>query len=93
MTYPPEEVTATFYLQIRPELNWRGEIVGAKVVNCTQQKPNNQVSGTVLTKMSVKMPSSVFKPLEPAAEITLTDERTSYKPIEVEAEAPDVNDE
>ena len=87
-------VDATFYAQVEPEwsrwTNWDGErtLEGAKVVNITQKKPTRPRGGTVLVKLTIRVPNGAFLPLRPEAIVVIPDDMTVTTPVEVTAEDP-----
>lgn len=90
----PSHVDATFYAQVEPE--WRGyvsgtgdrRLVGAKVVRLTQNRPEQPKGGTVLVKLTVRVPAGAFLPLRPEAVVVIPDDMTVTTPVEVLAEDP-----
>lgn len=82
---------ATFYLQVEPEwgpyLNSDGSynLVGAKALRITQKQPDPPKGGTVVVKLTVKVPSSALLPLRPAPVEIAADQATT---VEVIAEDP-----
>ena len=68
-----KHVDATFYAQVEPEwstyITSNGEraLRGAKVVTITQKKPTRPKGGTVLVKLTIRVPESAFMPLRPEA--------------------------
>lgn len=89
-----KHVDVTFYAQVEPEWsNWvshDGErsLRGAKVVTITQKKPAKPRGGTVLVKLTVRVPQAAFLPLRPEAIVVIPDEMTATQPVEVVAEDP-----
>ncbi len=90
-----EYVDATFYAQVDPE--WGGlvdsetgqrRVWGAKVVNATQKRPTKPRAGTVLVKLTLRVPKAAFLPLAPAAVVVIPEDMTVVAPLEVEAEDP-----
>jgi len=87
-------VDATFYAQVEPEwsrwANTVGEqrLVGAKVVTITQKKPAKPRGGTVLVKLTIRLPHGAFLPLRPEAVVVVPEDMTVTEPIEVEAGDP-----
>lgn len=90
-------VDATFYAQVEPRnIRTRWDSVKhanvptvdtAAVVTITQQRPTKPKSGCVVVKLTLRVPESVFLPLQPAAVIDLPDTLgTANALIEVEAE-------
>ncbi len=86
-------VDAEFYVQVQPEWSlyaYDGErrVQGAKVVNMTQKKPTKQQGGTVLTKLTIRIPKAAFMPLRPEAIVVIPEHMTVTAPLEVEAVDP-----
>ena len=88
-----EYVDATFYAQVEPE--WAaygvGEergLRGAKVARTTQRRPDMPLSGTVLVKLTIRIPKGAFLPLRPAAIVTVPEDMTVANPIDVVVEDP-----
>lgn len=91
-------VDAAVYLQIEPEwsdyyrrqgrLDDPNALVGAKGVAITQKKPGKQRPGTVLVKLTVRIPVAAFLPLRPEAVLVIPDDMTTHEPLEVLAEDP-----
>lgn len=85
---------ATFYAQVEPEWsswsNGAGEktLRGAKVVGITQKKPSKQKGGTVLVKLTIRVPDGAFMPLRPEAIVVIPDDMTVTEPVLVEAGDP-----
>lgn len=90
----PQHVDATFYAQVEPEwspwTNYDSEhtLKGAKVVTITQKRPARQRGGTVLLKLTVRVPAGAFLPLRPEAVVVIPDDMTVTAPVEVEAGDP-----
>jgi hypothetical protein len=87
---------ATFYLQLEPEFRrWiasgEQEVCSIKAVALTQKRPIRQRSGTVMVKLTVRVPDAAFLPLRPEAVVVIPEDMTVTGPIEVEAE--DLNDD
>lgn len=85
---------ATFYAQVEPEWGrWRDKngdlnIVGAKVARMTQKRPESPIGGTVLVKLTIRVPNAAFLPLRPAAVVVIPEDMTETNPVEVVAENP-----
>lgn len=84
---------ATFYAQVEPTWSrWTrdGEkyVDSVKVVTITQKKPERPRGGTVLVKLTIRVPDAAFLPLRPEAIVVIPEDLTITTPIEVEAEAP-----
>lgn len=95
MTDQPSHVDATFYVQLSPEWSrYQRDPAGnrvlerAKFANATIQKPQAQKSGTVLLKLTVRVPAGAFLPLSPEAVVVIPDGMTVTEPIAVEASDP-----
>lgn len=92
----PEHVDATMYVQLSPEWDrWGGRdasgnaiLEKAKLANATIKKPEAQKPGTVLLKLTVRVPAGAFLPLSPQAVVVIPDGMTVTEPIEVEAGDP-----
>lgn len=92
-------VDATFFVQIEPEWGrWfdarnqdtAGAVAGAKAVAITQNKPSRQRPGTVLAKLTVRVPKGAFVPLRPEAVIVIPEDMlAAAQPVEVEAGDPE----
>jgi hypothetical protein len=82
---------ATFYVQLQPTFYLsRGEhqVREIRAVALNQKKPNQPRAGTVLVKLTVRVPDGAFLPLRPEAVIVVPEEMTVTSPIEVQAEDP-----
>lgn len=85
---------ATFYVQLAPDFftSWGEQKVREiKAVAMTQSRPRKQQSGTVLCKLTVRVPDAAFLPLRPEAIVVVPENMTVAAPIEVLA--GDANDE
>lgn len=94
MSKQPTSVDATFYAQVEPQ--WRtwgvgpdGDpiLTGAKVSTVTQGRPNKPRSGTVMVKLTLRLPANAFLPLRPEA-IVVVPETLTETTVEVVAENP-----
>ncbi len=88
-----KNVDATFYAQVEPEWGYAyggGEppLRGAKVLRVTQKRPTRQASGTVLVKLTLRIPEGAFRPLRPEAVVVIPESMAVAQPIEVEAGDP-----
>lgn len=90
-----QHVDATFYAQVEPEwsryashITGEKRLQGAKVVTITQNKPAKQRGGTVLVKLTIRVPVAAFLPLRPEAVVVIPDEMTVAEPLEVHAADP-----
>jgi hypothetical protein len=87
---------ATFYVQIEPVWSpWRKNTHGdkdlesIKAVAITQTRPKSQRPGTVLTKLTVRVPEAAFLPLRPEAIVVIPEDMLAASlPIEVAAGDP-----
>lgn len=88
---------ATFYVQVEPEWgNWvtsAGDrrLIGAKVARTTQKKPDRPKAGTVLVKLTLRIPDAAFLPLRPEAVVVIPEDMTVATPVEVEAIDPEAD--
>ena len=89
------EVDATFYAQVRPTFStWRKTPTGdhavesAAVERVTQKRPARPVPGTVLVKLTIRLPKAAFYPLRPEAVVVVPESLAEANPIEVEALDP-----
>jgi hypothetical protein len=91
---PDDTVDATFHVQIEPYWSrWEttnGEklVTGAKMINATQARPGKQKPGTVMVKLTVRLPKAAFYPLRPEAVVIVPASLIEATPVEVTAEAP-----
>lgn len=92
-------VDATFYAQVEPEWStWQTDndghplVCGAKLARTTQKKPEAQRGGTVLVKLTMRIPTAAFMPLRPAAVVVIPEDMTAVEPVEVVAEDPTAGD-
>lgn len=87
-------VDADFYAQVEPEWgNYRNSeglrsLRGAKVVTITQKRPQKQRGGTVLVKLTIRVPNAAFMPLRPEAIVVIPEDMTVTEPVEVIAGDP-----
>lgn len=84
---------ATFYAQVEPEwghayLDNDPPLRRVKVVRMTQSKPSRPIGGTVMVKLTLRIPESAFRPLRPEAVVVIPEDSTVVQPIEVEAVDP-----
>lgn len=92
----PKTVDATVYLQVDPEWRagyWRDAsdnliLGGAKVVRHTLQRPTKPKPGTVLVKVTLRVPAGAFLPLRPGAVVIVPESLTETTPVEVTVEDP-----
>jgi hypothetical protein len=87
-------VDAEFWAQVEPEwssyANRDGErsLRGAKVTTITQKRPVKPKGGTVLVRLTIRIPEGAFLPLRPEAIVVIPEDMTAVSPIEVVAEDP-----
>ena len=94
MPEQPEHVEATFYATIEPVwAEWakdgRGRKIlrAAKVTSVTQNRPERRTrTGTVVTRLTLRIPASAMLPLEPDVVIHLRPD--DLETIQVEADDP-----
>jgi hypothetical protein len=89
----PTHVDATFYAQVEPIWGWARTaadrpLTGAKAVHITQKRPERQRGGTVLVKLTIRVPRAAFLPLRPEAVVVVPEDMTLTQPIEVLAGDP-----
>jgi hypothetical protein len=91
----PQQVDATFYAQVQPEWSryaslrdGQRRLDGAKVVRITQVRPAKPVGGTVLVKLTLRLPAAAFLPLRPEAVVVIPDSLTEAQHVEVIAGDP-----
>lgn len=88
-----DTVDATFFAQVDPDWyqhnSWSDpHLRGAKVVTTTQKKPARPKGGTVLVKLTIRLPVAAFLPLRPEVVVVIPGNMTEVSPIEVIAEDP-----
>lgn len=79
---------ATMYVQLEPEFwTFRGEtkVRDIRAVRMTQKRPVHQRGGTVLVKLTIRVPDNAFLPLRPEAIVVVPESMTSAEPVTVEA--------
>lgn len=86
---------ASFYVQLEPEFygfrdpdTGERKVAGVKAVNITQKRPSRPKPGTVVVKLTVRVPEAAFLPLQPEAIVTIPESLTAPYPLEVAAEDP-----
>lgn len=94
MANTPTYVDATFYVQIEPEFaRWDAErVTGAKAVRMSKSKPRSPIGGTMLAKLTVRVPVAVFRPLMPEAVVVVPESMAAVTPIEVTVSDPGSDD-
>lgn len=89
-----DHVDATFFAQVEPEFSRYGnrdglrDVVRAKVIALTQKRPDKPRGGTVLVKLTLRVPKAAFLPLRPEAIVVIPEDMTVTTPVEVIAEEP-----
>lgn len=88
-------VDATVYLQVEPiEATWirsredEPRIESARVKRMTTKRPEQPLGGTVLVKLTLRLPVAAFRPMRPEAIVVVPDSLTELSPVEVVAEDP-----
>lgn len=83
---------AAFYIQVRPEFlrafNGGQRLKAIKAVAMTQHRPARPQPGTVLVKLTLRIPDAAFMPLRPEAIVIVPENLTEAGAIEVEASDP-----
>ena len=79
-------VDTTFYAQVEPSWGYNQpgftkSLRGASVVRLTQTHPRQPIGGTVLVKLSLRIPAAAFLPLQPPAVVVPQD---SAQPVLLE---------
>jgi hypothetical protein len=77
---------ATFYIQVLPEfgrfaVNGKRPVTGIKPVTMTQKAPSRPQGGTVLVKLTLRIPDSAFYPLRPEAVIVVPEDMVEINPV------------
>ena len=80
---------ATAYLQLEPDfyIAYGGAeptVRSIKAVALTQKRPQRQKSGTVLVKLTIRVPDAAFLPLRPEAVVVVPESMTIIEPVEAE---------
>lgn len=82
---------ATFYVQVEPEFyTWAGtgdvlpKLSNIKAVRLSRERPRAQKPGTVLVKLTLRVPDAAFYPLRPEAIVVVPESMTSAVPLTVE---------
>jgi hypothetical protein len=89
-----EPVDATFYVQVSPTWGhqYAGDeerpLRGASFVRASKTRPERQLPGTVLAKLTLRIPAGAFYPLRPEAVIVIPDSMVELAPVEVTASDP-----
>lgn len=90
----PAHIDATVYLQVEPtwyphwvyDANGERVLEGGKVMRATQTRPDKPIPGSVVCKVTLRMPATAFLPLRPEAVVVVPEGMT--EPITVEANDP-----
>lgn len=78
---------ADAYLQVRKFTSYWGTPREARVVRCTQTKPDEPIPGCIVVKVKLRIPVAAWGPFEPEAVIDVPADLVQ-QPIEVEAVDP-----
>jgi len=87
-------VDVPVYVQVEPEWGHRfagdeeAPLRSAKFARATKTRPDRPVPGTVLMKLTLRIPAGAFYPLRPEAIVIVPESLTDATPIEVFAEHP-----
>lgn len=86
----PNTHDATFYVQLEPDFfAYPSEHVRSiKAVRMTQQRPESPKPGTVVVKLTTRVPDAAFRPLQPEAVIEIPTDLTDAHPVQVTATDP-----
>lgn len=86
-----------FYLTLEPRFSSYANRSGERALNdvvatkLTQKRPErSQRSGSVVLKLAVRVPESIFQPLAPQVIIDIPESAAQVVPIEVVAEHPEI---
>lgn len=91
-----QQVDATFYAQVNPEWSSYGNrdrlehVRGASVVGLTQKPPAKPKPGSIVVKLTLRLPKAVFLALQPEAVIEIPESLVHGVPVEVTAEDPNI---
>lgn len=94
MSKVPGSHDTTFYVQIDPTfysyINSEGErsLSHIRAVAITQKRPSRPRAGTVMVKLTIRVPDAAFLPLRPEAIVVVPENMTMVNPIEVLANDP-----
>lgn len=92
-------VDVPMYLQIEPEWaryatrNDPNEVARAKAVGLTQTPPGKPRPGSVIVKLTVRLPRAVFVALQPEAVVVIPATMVQGVPVVVEATDPREGDD
>jgi hypothetical protein len=83
----------TVYLQVEPKFHqWYASddptVSSVSVVRFTQKRPAKQKPGTVMVKLTLRIPDRAFLPLRPEATIVIPEDLIAVESITVEAGDP-----
>lgn len=83
---------ATFYLQLEPSFyGGQQQIVREiRAVGLTQKRPTRQRAGSVVVKLTVRVPDAAFLPLRPQAIVVIPESMATTEPLEVVASDPKI---
>ncbi len=84
----------TVYLQVEPKFHqWYASddptVSSVSVVRFTQKRPAKQKPGTVMVKLTLRIPDAAFMPLRPEAVVEVGSDLVSIEPVVVEAGDPE----
>jgi hypothetical protein len=84
---------ATFYVQLAPDFYYPPyggdpSVREIRATALTQKRPRKPQSGTVMVKLTVRVPDAAFLPLRPEAIVVVPEDMTVATPLEVIAEEP-----
>ncbi|MEV8372974.1 hypothetical protein AB0P21_09570 [Kribbella sp. NPDC056861] len=78
-------IDATFYAQVVPEFHATGDTLkSARVARITQRRPEVPLGGSVLVRLTLRLPKSVLLPLRPTV-VVIPENQTT---VTVEVEEP-----
>lgn len=88
----------TFYVQVEPTFGrWtdrtgKHPVAALRAVAMNKNTPRSPRGGTVLVKLTLRIPDTAFYPLRPEAVIVIPEEMTLAQPLEVMAADPHQGD-
>lgn len=91
MAAQPPSIDVPFYVQIVPRLaepGWYRDAEGRRILESatvqriTQERPKNPASGALVAKLTLRIPTRMFLPVQPAAVIELCDGDVAVSPLE-----------
>jgi hypothetical protein len=91
-----ETIDATLYVQVEPEFaRWPANdppVIGARPTRMTQKRPDKPKPGSVLVKLTVRLPKSAFMPLRPEAIVVVPESLALPTPVTVQAVDPNLSE-